>query len=101
MAGHSPEQAEWDRMASMITDAEFRVLPLLATHLSFAQIGKRIHISGHTAKSHAISIYRKLGVRSRSEAVERAIEIGLLEQWEVQLRRDAKPRDVRGSSGMA
>jgi LuxR family transcriptional regulator, maltose regulon positive regulatory protein len=56
------------------------LLPLLATHLNFLEIGQRLYISKHTAKSHAASIYRKLGVSSRSEAVQRLQEIGLLEQ---------------------
>jgi len=65
---------------STLTTAELRLLPLLATHLNFLEIGQRLYISKHTAKSHAASIYRKLGVSSRSEAVQRLQEIGLLEQ---------------------
>ena len=64
---------------STITSAELRLLPLLATHLSFPEIGNRLFVSRHTVKSQAISIYRKLGVSSRSDAVRRASELGLLE----------------------
>ncbi|MET0460616.1 MAG: LuxR C-terminal-related transcriptional regulator [Ilumatobacteraceae bacterium] len=64
--------------ASSITAAELRLLPFLATHLSFREIGERVHVSRHTVKSQAIAVYRKLGVTSRSEAIERINEIGLL-----------------------
>jgi LuxR family maltose regulon positive regulatory protein len=65
--------------ASALTAAELRLLPLLATHLSFPQIGEELFLSRNTIKSQAISIYRKLGVASRSPAVVRARELGLLE----------------------
>jgi LuxR family maltose regulon positive regulatory protein len=67
--------------ASSLTSAELRLLPLLPTHLSFRQIGQRLFISPHTVKTEAISIYRKLGVSSRSEAIERAQRLGLLPSW--------------------
>jgi LuxR family transcriptional regulator, maltose regulon positive regulatory protein len=62
---------------SPLTEAELRVLPLLSTHLTFREIGERLYLSRHTVKSHAMSIYRKLGVGSRGAAVERSREIGL------------------------
>ncbi len=66
---------------STMTPAELRVLPLLSTHLSFEEIGGRLHITRHTVKAHAVSIYGKLQASSRSEAVARAIEVGLLEPF--------------------
>jgi LuxR family maltose regulon positive regulatory protein len=66
------------RGASTLTLSELGVLPLLTTHLTFKEIGERRHLSRHTVKSHAMSIYRKLGATSRSAAVERARELGLL-----------------------
>jgi LuxR family transcriptional regulator, maltose regulon positive regulatory protein len=65
--------------AMSLTGAELRLLPYLATHLMFPEIASRLFISRNTVKSEAVSIYRKLGVSSRSEAVERAVEVGLLE----------------------
>jgi LuxR family transcriptional regulator, maltose regulon positive regulatory protein len=65
--------------ASSLTSAELRVLPMLATHLSFPEIGTDLFLSPHTVKSQAMSIYRKLGASSRSQAVARARELGLLE----------------------
>jgi len=64
--------------ASTLTLAELRLLPLLTTHLSFREIGERLFVSQNTVKTQAISIYRKLDATSRSEAVARATEIGLL-----------------------
>ena len=64
--------------ASTLTEAELRLLPYLATHLSFREIGERLYVSRHTVKSHAVAVYRKLNVSSRNGAVERARELGLL-----------------------
>jgi LuxR family maltose regulon positive regulatory protein len=64
--------------ASTMTAAELHVLPYLATHLTFPEIGDRVYLSRHTVKSHAMAIYRKLNVTSRNDAVERAHELGLL-----------------------
>ncbi len=65
--------------ASALTTAELRLLPLLATHLSFPQIGEELFLSPNTIKSQAVSIYRKLGVSARNAAVTRARELGLLD----------------------
>ena len=65
--------------ASALTGAELRLLPLLSTHLSFPQIAAEMFLSRTTIKSQAMSIYRKLGASSRSQAVARSRELGLLE----------------------
>jgi LuxR family transcriptional regulator, maltose regulon positive regulatory protein len=65
--------------ASSLTGAELRVLPLLSTYLPLPEIGEQLFLSPHTIKSHAKSIYRKLGASTRSEAVRRARELGLLD----------------------
>jgi LuxR family maltose regulon positive regulatory protein len=64
--------------ASGLTTAELRLLPLLATHLTFREIGERLYISQNTVKTQAVSVYRKLGVSSRGQAVQRVQAIGLL-----------------------
>ena len=66
--------------ASSLTAAELRLVPLLPTHLTYPQVGTRLHLSRHTVKSQAISIYQKLGVSSRAEAIDRLHEVGLLER---------------------
>jgi LuxR family maltose regulon positive regulatory protein len=65
---------------SALTAAELRLLPMLSTHLSFPEIAAELFLSRYTVKSQAFSAYRKLGVCSRSQAVARARDLGLLEQ---------------------
>jgi LuxR family maltose regulon positive regulatory protein len=77
LAATSGPDGAW---AMSLTGAELRLLPYLATHLTFPEIGTRLFISRNTVKSQAVSIYRKLGVSSRSDAIERAVEFGLLEE---------------------
>jgi LuxR family maltose regulon positive regulatory protein len=62
-----------------LTRAELRLLPFLATHLSFTEIGGQFHLSRHTIKTQAISAYRKLGASNRSDAVCRAGKLGLID----------------------
>ena len=64
--------------SSPLSPAELRVLPYLQTHLTAPEIGERLFLSRHTIKSEVTSIYRKLSVTSRSEAVRKATAIGLL-----------------------
>ena len=64
---------------SALTTAELRVLPLLATHLSFREMGAGLFLSKHTVKSQAISGVRKLAAANRSQAIIRARGLGLLE----------------------
>jgi LuxR family maltose regulon positive regulatory protein len=60
-----------------LTAAETRILKLLPTS-TYLQIGATLYISRNTVKTHLRSIYQKLGVTSRSEAIERAVELRLL-----------------------
>jgi LuxR family maltose regulon positive regulatory protein len=62
---------------SSLTTAELRLLPLLPTHLTLAEISERLFVSRNTIKTQAISIYHKLGVSSRSETVARLYDLGL------------------------
>jgi LuxR family maltose regulon positive regulatory protein len=62
----------------LLTKAELRVLVLLPTHLTLAQIGDELVISRNTVKSQVAAIYRKLGAANRDDAVHRARELGLL-----------------------
>ena len=65
--------------SSRLTLAELRVLRLLPTHFSLREIAARLHVSANTVKTQAHAVYRKLDVSSRSEAVARAREIGLVD----------------------
>ena len=61
-----------------LTPAELRLLPYLQTHLTASGIAERLFVSSHTVKAEVKSIYRKLGVSSRHDAVQKATAIGLL-----------------------
>jgi LuxR family maltose regulon positive regulatory protein len=76
LAATSEPAGAW---AMSLTGAELRLLPYLATHLTIPEIATRLFISRNTVKTEAVSIYRKLSASSRSEAIERAVEVGLLE----------------------
>ncbi len=64
--------------ASPLTPAELRLLPYLQTHLTYKDIGERLFVSRNTVSSEVSSIFRKLGVSSRAEAVQHATSVGLL-----------------------
>jgi ATP/maltotriose-dependent transcriptional regulator MalT len=61
-----------------LSGRELAVLRLLPTQLSQREIGSELYISLNTVKTHTKNILRKLDARSRTEAVERARELGLL-----------------------
>lgn len=62
-----------------LTVAELKVLQFLPTHLSFRQIGELTCVTANTVKTQANAAYRKLDVRSRTEAVLRARALGLID----------------------
>ena len=64
-------------LAEPLTPAEQRILTLLPTS-TYLQIAATLYISRNTVKTHLRSIYQKLGVASRSEALERAVDLRLL-----------------------
>lgn len=65
-------------LAEPISDREQGVLELIAQGLSNQDIADRLHISLHTVKTHARRINAKLEVKSRTQAIVRARELGLL-----------------------
>jgi LuxR family maltose regulon positive regulatory protein len=62
-----------------LTAAELRILRYLPTHLSFREIASRLYVSANTVKTQAHAVYRKLDASSRSQAVARAAQLGLLD----------------------
>ncbi len=68
---------------SPLTTAELRVLQYLPTQLSFPEIAGSLFVSRHTIKTQALAIYHKLGVSSRTAAVDRARTLGLLPELPV------------------
>jgi len=73
LAGASPGRS----LAEPLTAAELRILKLLPTS-TYLQIADTLYISRNTVKVHLRSVYQKLGVASRSQALERAIDLRLL-----------------------
>jgi LuxR family maltose regulon positive regulatory protein len=65
-------------MREALTPRELALLRLLPTQLTQPEIAGELFVSLNTVKTHARSLYRKLGVRSRHAAVERARQTRLL-----------------------
>jgi DNA-binding NarL/FixJ family response regulator len=61
-----------------LSDRERAVLELMASGSTNPEIAGALHLSKHTVKEHTSAVYRKLGVRNRTEAVQRAERLGLL-----------------------
>jgi LuxR family maltose regulon positive regulatory protein len=61
-----------------LSERELGVLRLLASELTQREIGSQLYLSLNTVKSHTRSIFRKLGVSGRDEAVARARELELI-----------------------
>ena len=64
-------------LAEPLTAAELRILKLLPSS-TYLQMAATLYISRNTVKTHLRSIYQKLGVTSRSAAIERAVDLRLL-----------------------
>jgi LuxR family transcriptional regulator, maltose regulon positive regulatory protein len=80
LAGRTPaarsEAAE--PLREPLSDSELRVLCYLPTNLRGPEIASELFVSLNTIRSHMRSVYAKLGVHSRADAVKRARELGLL-----------------------
>ena len=74
-----------------LTPAELRLIAFLRTHLSLQDIADRLHLARPTVKTHVASIYVKLGVTGRSDAVE-AIEQAGLESTETRVSASSRCR---------
>lgn len=68
---------------SSLTGREREVLLLLGKNLSNQEIGRTLYLSESTVKTHLRSIFRKLGVRNRAEALASALRSGVLERKDV------------------
>ena len=62
-----------------LTAAELRLLPYLATHLTFPEIAAELFVTRHTVRSQAKAIYAEFEATSRSRRSSAAVQIGLLE----------------------
>jgi DNA-binding NarL/FixJ family response regulator len=70
---------EGAEVAADLTAREQQVLELLSDGHTMRQIATRLGISTRTVETHVAKVYRKLGVRTRVQAVSRAATLGLVE----------------------
>jgi two-component system response regulator DesR len=61
-----------------LSERERAVLDLIASGATNPEIAEALHLSKHTIKEHTSAVYRKLGVRNRTQAVQRAQRLGLV-----------------------
>ena len=73
-----PKDDEFDRPHEALTAREHDVLELLAQGLGNREIAERLGISDHTVKFHLSAIFGKLGASTRTDAVRRALSLGVI-----------------------
>jgi LuxR family maltose regulon positive regulatory protein len=76
LAGSSPEEPA--PLLDELSEAELRVLRYLPSNLKAPEIASELYVSPNTVRTHLRHIYAKLHAHTRSEAVSRARELGLL-----------------------
>lgn len=76
MARRAREGAD---VAALLTRRERQVLELLGEGLTIGQIATKLGISPRTVETHVAKLYRKLGVRTRVQAISRAATLGLVD----------------------
>jgi two-component system response regulator DesR len=74
--------ARFERQNALLSDRERDVLALIAAGATNPEIALALHLSRHTVKEHTSSLYRRLGVRNRVEAVRQAQRLGLVSYQE-------------------
>jgi DNA-binding CsgD family transcriptional regulator len=72
------ERGDRPRLIEPLTAREHEVLALVADGLRNREIATRLGISSHTVKFHLAAVFGKLGVSSRTEALRRGIQLGLI-----------------------
>jgi LuxR family maltose regulon positive regulatory protein len=76
LAGSSPEETA--PLLDELSEAELRVLRYLPSNFKAPEIASELYVSPNTVRTHLRHIYAKLDAHTRSEAVSRARELGLL-----------------------
>ena len=70
---------EGSEMRASLTPREHEILLMVSQGLTMQQAGSRLGISPRTVETHVAKLYRKLGVRTRVQAVARAAQLGLID----------------------
>jgi LuxR family maltose regulon positive regulatory protein len=73
-------KSETDEWVEPLTERDLEVLQFIAEGLTNPEIGNRLYLSANTVKAHARTIYSKLGVNNRTQAVNRARVLGLISE---------------------
>ena len=102
LSGGAPQERGGDRLPipGKLTEGELRVLRYLSSNFSAPEIGAELYLSVNTVKTHMRHIYEKLGVRRRTEAIERAHALGLIPAPSLRRRSDISA-DQRGAGSPA
>ncbi len=77
-AGETCFSADIELHGVRLSPRERDVLDLIGAGSTNREIARALHLSPHTIKEHTSTLYRKLGVRNRAQAVHRAQRLGLL-----------------------
>jgi LuxR family transcriptional regulator, maltose regulon positive regulatory protein len=79
LAGHAaPQRGPAAPLREQLSDAELRVVRYLPSNLTASEIASELVVSANTVRTHMRHIYAKLDAHTRSEAVARARELGLV-----------------------
>jgi DNA-binding NarL/FixJ family response regulator len=76
---YARQAREGSELAALLTPRELQILGLVSGGLTMAAIAKQLGISPRTVETHAAKLYRKLGVRTRVQAVARAVSLGIID----------------------
>lgn len=67
-----------EKNSGQLSERELEVLQAIASGMSNQQIAEHLHVSLSTVKTHNASVFNKLGVQRRTQAVNEAIRLGIL-----------------------
>jgi LuxR family maltose regulon positive regulatory protein len=103
LSGGAPQERGGDRLPlpAKLTEGELRVLRYLSSNFSAPEIGAELYLSVNTVKTHMRHIYEKLGVRRRTDAIERAHALGLVPAPSLRRRRSDISADKRDAGSPA
>ena len=99
LSGSAPQPAGGNgvELPAKLTEGELRVLRYLSSNFSAPEIGAELYLSVNTVKTHMRHIYAKLGVRRRTDAIERAHALGLVPAPTLR-RRSSEPMEASRAS---
>jgi LuxR family maltose regulon positive regulatory protein len=71
-------KSETDEWVEPLTERELEVLQFIAEGLTNREVGERLYLTANTVKAHARTIYSKLGVNNRTQAVAKGRSLGII-----------------------